>query len=378
MLVESGALHAGAQKVGAAELCRLIELPQSLGLDEFAVLRVQQKRGNAAGHQRAAPDQPGLPDGIRRGTELQRLHGAAQGLQPAQALLADTQNAALHRQIAIEVGQPANLQFRAVKPIECLREVSTVGQRQRHPGIKTGLHCQQLRYVPCRAPHRAFGTQLTDPDIGGRPHRHPALTGAQTKHIVPARRVAQTAHEIRTIGHGQQAQRQRHGSAATAATGGARSVEGIAGDAENFVEGMRAQAKFRRVALANDDAAGALHALHHQAVLLRDKAAHEGRAQCGRNTGAVGQILDRLRHAVHPAQGLPACQLRITRVGLQQQRLRVLQTHECVVNGIKSIDARQVGLHHLAAGNFTRVNRARQGVGSEFGDGHDFAMIITP
>ena len=226
------------------------------------------------------------------------------------------------------------------------------------------MRAQQQRHVLHGAPHRPLGGQLGDEGVRSRPRRHAALRWPKTKHIVPGSRVAQAAHEVRAIGHRQHVRGQRHRRAATAAARRARQVIRVAGDAKHVVESVRAQSKLGHIGFANDDAAGRLHALGHQAIFRRHKVAHQRRALHGGNARRVGEILDGLRHAVHPAHRLAARQLRITRLGLAQQIIAILQADDGVHLRVDIGNALQIGLHHLAAGELLAVDGLGQRVGA--------------
>ena len=226
------------------------------------------------------------------------------------------QNARLHGEVARQITEPADAHLAAVKTIQRAGEARAIRDRQRRTPVESGLHVEQIGNILHGTPHRPFSAQLADPGIGRRPHRYPALAWAQAKNVVPARWVAQTAHEIGAVCDRQQAQGQCHRGAATAAPGRARRVIGIAGYAEHLIEGVRAQAELRRVGLADHNTAGRFHALHQQAILCRNKIAQQWRTLRGGNAGDVAQVFDRLRHAVHPAHRLAARQLRIALVSL--------------------------------------------------------------
>ena len=86
--------------------------------------------------------------------------------------------------------------------------------------------------------------------------RHTPDAGAKAEHVVPAGRIAQAAGIIAAVGDRQHPQRQRNRGAAAAAARGARLVIGIAGDAIDRIEGVRAETELRRVGLADEDRAG--------------------------------------------------------------------------------------------------------------------------
>ena len=124
--------------------------------------------------------------------------------------------------------------------------------------------------------------ELRDPDVGGRPARHAALARPEAEDVVPAGRVAQAAHEVAAVGDRQHVRRERDRRAAAAAARRLRAVERVARDAEHLVEGVRAEAELGRVGLADDDAAGRLHALDHQRVVVGHAVGEQRRAERAR------------------------------------------------------------------------------------------------
>ena len=115
MVIERGALRAGGHQLVTGERGGLVVLPEPLGFDARAVLRVCQKWCNAGCHQRTPPYQPGLPHRLWRSAQPNGVYRTAQPGETRQALPAHVQNARLHRQVARQVAQPANLCIFAVK-----------------------------------------------------------------------------------------------------------------------------------------------------------------------------------------------------------------------------------------------------------------------
>ena len=81
-------------------------------------------------------------------------------------------------------------------------------------------------------------------------------------------------------------------------------------------------------------------------------------------------ILDRLRHAVHPAQAFAARERGVARVGLAQQVGLVLQADDRIHLRVDGGDAIERGAHDLAARHLLGVDGARERVGVEVGDRH--------
>ncbi len=70
--------------------------------------KVQKKRRNARSDQHAAPHQPGVPHARRGHAQTRGRDGAAQAFEPAQAALAGFEDAVLHRQVAVQIAEPAD------------------------------------------------------------------------------------------------------------------------------------------------------------------------------------------------------------------------------------------------------------------------------
>ena len=240
--------------------------------------------------------------------------------------------------------------------------------RQRRARIVTGLDRQQLGEVAHRARHRAFGAQLGDPRIGGGPIRHAALARSQPEDVIPCRRVAQAAHEVRAIGHRQQPLRQRHRGTAARTPGADARIPCVAGGAKQLVVGVRAEPELRHVGFADHDAAGGLHAFDHHTVDARDGMLQQRAAHRGGKAGGTGSVLDRLRHAVQKAAAGTAGELGVALGGLLQQHLVGREADDGVEVRIDAVDALQVGAHHLDARHLARMDRTRQRVRVEAGE----------
>jgi hypothetical protein len=79
----------------------------------------------------------------------------------------------------------------------------------------------------------------------------------------------------------------------------------------------------------------------------------------------MAQVLHRQRKAVHPAAPFAARQFGVARVGFGQRQRRVAQRDDGVEARVQRLDARQRGLHDLAAGHIARGDAARQFGGAE-------------
>jgi hypothetical protein len=105
----------------------------------------------------------------------------------------------------------------------------------------------------------------------------------------------------------------------------------------------------RRVGFADHDAAGGFHSTDHQAVLGCQYVGRQWRTQTGAKTRSIGQILDGLGHAMHPAHGLIPCQLGISCIGLAEQFILVCEAHQGVAQGVVLGNLLQCHVHDLAA-----------------------------
>ncbi|MNZ87682.1 hypothetical protein D3C78_1065490 [compost metagenome] len=143
-------------------------------------------------------------------------------------------------------------------------------QRQRHARIVPGLGAEQTGNIGDRAAHRSFGGQLLDEHLRSGPERHTPLGRTQSIDVVERRRIAQRPHHVAAVGHRQHAQRQRHRRPAAAAAGNQGRIVGVGGGAEHAVVGLRAEAEFRDVALADDDRPAVAHPRHADDVVLRN------------------------------------------------------------------------------------------------------------
>ena len=102
-----------------------------------------------------------------------------------------------------------------------------------------------------------------------------------------------------------------------------RQVVGIASCAEDGVEGLRAGAEFGRIGLADDDCAGAPHALDDDVVFGGDVVLEERRAEGGADAAGFEQVLVRDGQAVQRAQAFrraPASRRRVRQLRWPSRR----------------------------------------------------------
>lgn len=171
--------------------------------------------------------------------------------------------------------------------------------------------------------------------------------GAIAEDIVPRRRVAQAAAEIRTIGQGQHPEGQPHACAAAAAPGRAAGVEAVPRRAIDAVDRVGAKAEFGRVGLADEDGAGGAQPLHHYAFAGGDLVLVDQRTVGGPDADHVGQILHRPRQAEQRPRLLSGAEPRIHRARLGQQPITILQRDDGIMGRIMGSDLRQHSAHHL-------------------------------
>ena len=81
---------------------------------------------NARGDQRTAPHQPGLPGLLWWVPQRNRLNGATQPFQAAQALATHVQNARLHGQVTRQITQPAHACALNIKIVKTSRIIYIV------------------------------------------------------------------------------------------------------------------------------------------------------------------------------------------------------------------------------------------------------------
>ena len=191
LLIEGAAIDARLHHLRGAELGAVVVLPQRLGLDPGAVRRLRQMRRDPAVDDPPAPLEPGVPEPLGREAERGRLDAAALALEAGEAGGADVEDAVFHRQVAVEVAEPADAQRRRALVDARLQprgERRLGGERERHARVVAGLHVEHQGEVADVPRHRPFGAEVRDPDVRRRPVRHPALARAKAEHVVPGRR----------------------------------------------------------------------------------------------------------------------------------------------------------------------------------------------
>ena len=134
---------------------------------------------------------------------------------------------------------------------------------------------------------------------------------------------------------------------------------GIAGDAEDLVEGVPAGGELRDVGLADGDHAGLLHPLDHQVVGVRDEVGPGRRAEGGADAGRQVIVLVRHRQSVQrPGEFTAGGQL-VLLVG-QLERPLGGQRDDGVDPRVHLLDPLQVGGDHLAGADLLGPEQAGQ------------------
>ncbi len=114
--------------------------------------------------------------------------------------------------------------------------------------------------------------------------------------------VAEGASHVGTTGDGDEAAGQRDGGAAGRSAAGLRQIVGIAGGAEDPVEGLGPGAEFRGVGFAESNGAGQTHALDDEVVFGGDVILEERGAEGGTDAAGFHEVLVGNREAVKRAQ----------------------------------------------------------------------------
>ncbi len=186
------------------------------------------------------------------------------------------------------------------------------------------------------------------------------MGGAKAVDVVEGTGVAQGAHHVATVSHGQHAGSQGDGGPAAAAASTQIGLVSVAGSAKNGVVGVRSQAKFRGIGFTDQNGARLPYPLHNNGVLFGQIVLENRRAAGGDDIDRCRQIFGGLRHTVHPAHVLARLQLLIALVCLGQQSAALLQGDDGVDLGVHTVDMVQIGHHHFVAGYLALGNPARQ------------------
>ena len=122
---------------------------------------------------------------------------------------------------------------------------------------------------------------------------HAADGGAEADDIAPGGRIAEGPAGVGAAGDRHHAAGERDRCTAGGAATGFREVVGVAGCAEDTVEGLRAGAELGDVGFAEEDGAGGAHARDEQVVVCGDVVFEEGRAEGGADAGGFEEVLVR-------------------------------------------------------------------------------------
>ncbi len=276
-----------------------------------------------------------------------------------QRLLAKIEDTRLVGQIAFEVADPRDALALEIALQAAGKSRPVTRHRQGRAGIAAGLHREQEREIRHIARHRPEHAHRGQPGVA-RVRRHEAEAGAKPEDVVPAGRIAQASAVVAAVGDRQHAQRERDRGAAAAAAGGPRLIVGVAGRAIDGIVGVRAQAEFGHVGLADEDRAGAAHPLHHDAISRRNEVREDARAHRHRHALDGREILHGEREAVQRPPQLAARQLCIALARLRQQGGAVLQRDDGVDPRVEPLDVVEMGGHDLDARDAPRADRRGQ------------------
>ena len=365
---------AGGHQIGGGDAAGLFELPHCLGLQRSPAGVVLDSRAQAMTDEHPPKGDPRRPHLVEIDIDGRRLDGGTGALESAQSGGADVENARLHREVITQVAEPANGQLAWVEPVGRVvrveeRRVGRLGDREGVARVPTGLSSEQGGDVADRSSHRPVGGDAANPTLGRGPVGDTTVAGAETEDVVPGRRVPQRAAVVAAIGDGEKSMGQGGRRTTAGATG--RMVGGVCvgGRSEDRVERVRAEAELGHVGFADHDAPGGPHPLGEQTVVLGAELGEQGRARGRRESGRVVEILDRLGDAVHPAARQVGGEFGVAFVGLLEQRVVGGEVDDRVGGGVESVDAVEVGGHHLTARHQPGVDRLRQVDRAQVGDG---------
>ena len=286
----------GAADRRAVEGEALLDVPDDVRLEPVAV-RLQQV-AFVGGEQGGAQHLEGI-EGARkvRACLLDREACAAQCRRRAGA---DGGDLAVHRQQAQvrAVGDPRGRR-------RCGQRLAEAhGRRfqgERVLRVRAGHGVEQERGVAGVAGHRAFHHQVFEGQAPGAARDAPRAW-AEAENPAEACWDAQAAAEIRTRRQPDLARGQRGRRAARRAAAGLFHVPGIAGLAEDLVEGAGAGAELRRVGLADHDGTVGFERLHQHVRPRRHVIGVDRRTPGGADAFDGDQILDGDGQPAEPAR----------------------------------------------------------------------------
>ena len=120
------------------------------------------------------------------------------------------------------------------------------------------------------------------------------------------------------------------------------------GSAEDGIEGLRSQPKFRDIGFADDNSAGLLLTLHHSAIEVGDIVFVKGGAEGGANSSGFVQVFSANRETVKRTEPFAFGESFVGGSSLGHQLVFRDHGDHRVNFGIDAIDLLQVSLHDLA------------------------------
>mmetsp|Transcript_27376 Transcript_27376/g.50288 ORF Transcript_27376/g.50288 Transcript_27376/m.50288 type:complete len:509 (+) Transcript_27376:1695-3221(+) len=342
-----------------------LDLPNRAVFQKRALCVIGIKRVQFAGDGKAAQGDPGMPKRVAVKRCRNHVDAVTQPVHLVQSSGTGLKHPRLHRQSPPPIGEPGDALVR--RSTRHLRQRWGLIQAKGLARIGT-CHCvQQCGQVTRASCHRAIAGQRMQICVARRLGRHHPPTGTHAIDVVPARRIAQRPHHIRSIRHAQHARGQSHRRTTGRPPGTAAQVIRIAGRAKNGVHRMGPKSKLRRIRLADDNRASGTQTGHHDIVLLRHLPREQGRAHRRGQPFRIGEVLDRDGYAVQPPLG----RLCIRSPRLSRQSIRIAQRHHRIHRAVHSLNAGQSRLHHLDRTDLTPGKRRTQIKGIHRTNFHD-------
>ena len=358
-LIPGRAHDRGVEYLERAQSQPALHFPLCFRFHQRAFCRICIKLLELAADLPGAQRLPVFPDAIDRVVRPRLLHRAAERLQHADRVLAKIEHAWLETQISAETSCPGHAGAPEIAPqrLDDLRGILAVGQGRAR--IVSGQDREQHGQIGHAAGHRPGNRERGVEGVGHR-RRDPSIGGAEPEHVVERGGIAQRAAMVAAVGNRQHAKRERHRRAPAAAARGLGWIVRVERGAEYRVISLRAQSEFRRIGLADDDAAGPLDPLHVDRVLLRNDLLENRGSLCGADALSGRQVLDGLRKPVHPTHAPAVSERIIAFPCLLHQVVGVLQRHDRVHLRVDPADMVEIGAHHFGTGYLSGLDGPRE------------------
>jgi len=156
---------------------------------------------------------------------------------------------------------------------------------------------------------------------------------------------------IASVRDRQHAERDRDRGASARPARGPGLVVGVQRRPEDRVVGLRAEAEFGHVRLADQDGAARAHPFDHGRVRVGDGIGEDRRPLRVRETGCGREILDGLRNAVQGAAAAASRNLFVPLARFGQQGIAIPQGHDGVDDRVEPLDPGERRRHHVRAGH---------------------------